>query len=285
MDRVLLTGATGFIGGATAAELRGMPEISLSTPVRGPGRPDLAEPRSLAGLCDGIDVLVHAASYVGDDARRCLVVNDQGTAALVEQARQAGVRKIVYVSTAAVYGVGPHRGERPDELTPAPVSPRSSTRLAAEGHVLAAGGVVVRPHLVYGKGDKWFVPSLIRLREALGGWLADDSARMSVINVVDLARLLAGLVTADVPAGTVLHANHPEPVPVGTVMDVVSAVHGIGEPERRLSRAEAESLVSPRHLDLITNDHFYESETAWRVTSLRPGPPFAQAYPGVGRRS
>ncbi|NKQ54617.1 NAD-dependent epimerase/dehydratase family protein [Amycolatopsis sp. K13G38] len=279
MNRVLLTGATGFIGGATAAVLRGMPEISLTTLVRGPGRPDLADPRSLAGLCDGVDVLVHAASYVGDDPERCSVVNDAGTEALVGEARRAGVRRIVYASTAAVYGLGPHRGERPDELDCRPVSPRSSSRLAAEGHVLAAGGVVARPHLVYGEGDKWFVPSLIRLRQALGGWLADDSARMSVVHVADLARLLAGLVTADVPPRTVLHANHPEPVEAGTVMSVVSAVHGLGEPERRLTLAEAEAVLNPRHLDLIANDHFYESATIWRLTSLEPGPPFAQAYP------
>lgn len=278
MTRVLLTGATGFIGGAAARVLHGMPEISLSTLVRGPGKPDLAEPRDLDGLCDGVETLVHAASYIGDDAERCAVVNDAGTAALVAEARRAGVGRIVYVSTAAVYGLGPHRGERPDELEPRPVSPVSRSRLAAEGHVLAAGGVVLRPHLVYGEGDKWFVPSVIRLRKALGGWLAGEGARMSTIEVGDLARLIGGVVVADVPPRTILHANHPEPVDVRAVMEVVSARHDLGAPGRWLSEAEAEAVVSARHLDLIAKDHFYESATIWRVTSLTPGLPFPEGY-------
>ena len=278
MTSVLLTGATGFIGGAAARVLREKPEISLSTLVRGRGKPDLAQPGTLAGLCDGVDTVVHAASYVGDDAEQCAVVNDVGTAALVAEARRAGVRRIVYVSTAAVYGLGPHRGERPGDLEPRPVSALSRSRLAAERHVLAAGGVVLRPHLVFGDGDKWFVPNVIRLRTALGGWLGGESARLSTIHVGDLARLIAGVVATDVPPGTILHANHPEPVEMRTVLEVVSARHRIGAPETWLSEAEAEAIVSPRHLDLIAKDHFYESATAWRLTEVAPGPPFPEAY-------
>ncbi|HVW41828.1 MAG TPA: NAD-dependent epimerase/dehydratase family protein [Amycolatopsis sp.] len=278
MTRVLLTGATGFIGGAAARVLGVTPTIALSTLVRGPGKPDLAEPGSLAGLCDGVDTLVHAASYVGDDAERCTIVNDAGTAALVAEARRAAVGRIVYVSTAAVYGLGPHRGARPDELEPRPVSPVSRTRLAAEGHVLAAGGVVLRPHLIFGDGDKWFVPNVIRLRRALDGWLDGASARMSTIHVDDLARLIAGVVVSDVPPRTILHANHPDPVEVRTVMEIVSARHGLDAPGRWLSEAEAEAVVSPRHLDLIAKDHFYESATAWRLTSLDAGPAFPERF-------
>ncbi|HJQ48148.1 MAG TPA: NAD(P)-dependent oxidoreductase [Amycolatopsis sp.] len=278
MTRVLLTGATGFIGGAAARVLGGSPEISLSTLVRGPGKPDLAAPATLAGVCEGVETLVHAASYVGEDAERCAVVNDVGTAALIAEAQRAAVGRIVYVSTAAVYGLGPHRGERPDELEPCPVSPVSRSRLAAEGHVLAAGGVVLRPHLIFGEGDRWFVPALLRLRQALDGWLGGESARMSTVHVDDLARLIAGVVAADVPPGTVLHANHPEPVDVRTVLAAVSARHGLGAPPRWLSAAEAATVVSPRHLDLVANDHFYESATAWRLTGLTPGPPFPDAY-------
>lgn len=94
---------------------------------------DLADEPSLRGVCDGADVLVSLASYIGPDADRCAAVNSAGTAALVAEARRAGVGRIIHLSTCAVYGPGPHRGQDVHELVPAPVSVASVGRLAGRG--------------------------------------------------------------------------------------------------------------------------------------------------------
>ncbi|MFC5877345.1 hypothetical protein ACFP74_07335, partial [Streptomyces virginiae] len=70
------------------------------------------------------------------------------------------MRRIVHLSTCAVYGPRPHRGAYVGELAPAPVSPASSSRLAGEASVLDAGGLVLRAGLVLGRGDGWVVPAL-----------------------------------------------------------------------------------------------------------------------------
>ena len=191
---VLLVGATGFIGSAVARALAGRPDVELSVLVRGADRipdarqllGDLTKPDSLIGSCQGIDTLVHAASYVGPDLEQCAAVNDHGTSALLREAARAGVRRIIYISTAAVYGPGPHCNVEPEHLAPAPLSPASRTRLAAEDTVRAAGGIVLRPHLIYGVGDRWFVPELVKLIRLLSGLPNDDQVRLSTIAVDDL---------------------------------------------------------------------------------------------------
>ncbi|WP_405115500.1 NAD-dependent epimerase/dehydratase family protein [Micromonospora sp. NBC_01405] len=69
------------------------------------------------------------------------------------EARRAGIPACVYVSTASVYGRGPHRGITENSVAPSPQSPVSSSRLAAETLIRAAGGTVVHPHLVYPRAD------------------------------------------------------------------------------------------------------------------------------------
>src|SRR5262245_34288338 len=146
---VLLTGATGFIGSTVTRALAARPEIELSVLVRRPAHHpprtrqligDLTKPSSLIGSCQGIDTVLHAASYSGADPDQATAVNDHATTALLREATRAGVRHIIYISTAAVYGRGPHHNAEPEHLTPAPLSPASRTRLAAENTIRAAGG-------------------------------------------------------------------------------------------------------------------------------------------------
>ncbi|MGH3922489.1 MAG: NAD-dependent epimerase/dehydratase family protein [Pseudonocardiaceae bacterium] len=290
----MLTGATGFIGAAVARALAGRPDIELSVLVRGPARipdtrqllGDLTKLDSLIGSCQGIDTLVHTASYVGADPEQCIAVNDRGTTALLREAARAGVRRIIYISTAAVYGQGPHRNVGPEHLVPAPLSPASRTRLAAEDKVRAAGGIVLRPHLIYGAGDRWFVPELVKLIRLLSGLPDTDQVKLSTIAVDDLAGALAGLVTrADaLPPGTVLHANHPTPTVLRTMIDTVVSNIGLSWTNRHTSREEASREIranggSARHLARICADHWYASERIWQLAGHDPGAGFAETFP------
>ncbi|WP_405996995.1 NAD-dependent epimerase/dehydratase family protein [Streptomyces sp. NBC_00829] len=281
---ILLMGASGFVGGAALSALvRRGADVRAAVHLRPPATTaaqtvsaDLTDTASLAGICDGADTLVHLASYIGEDEDMCEAVNVRGTRALLAQARRAGVGRIIHLSTAAVYGDAPHRGPAEDELLPSPASALSRSRLAAEHAVRAAGGSVLRPMFVYGPGDRWFVPSLARAFTQLPVSVNRGTARISLIDVADLAEAIAVLATTPGGEGRVHHAAHPEPVTVAELTGALVTHLGVPEPTADIGFDEALAFLSDapdlaRRLRLVAFDHFYDATRLWRLTGLTPG--------------
>ncbi|MFI5621694.1 NAD-dependent epimerase/dehydratase family protein [Streptomyces sp. NPDC051567] len=324
-ERILVTGATGFVGSHVTELLRavrtagthgaagtagaarvvrtvgaGGPVLRLLTHRRGSALPssggvetvtgDLADPASLRGICEGVTTLVHLAARIGGTEEECRAVNAEGTRALLAEAARAGVRRIVQLGTAAVYGDGPHRGEAEGLLPERPTSATSLTRLAGERLVLAAGGTVLRPHLVYGRGDRWMVPALVQLMGRLPYWVDGGRARMSLVSVDALAGAVVELALLPREAsaavrGQVLHAGHPEPVTARELVTTVARALGQALPEGERTLAQAlELLGAPgdpvvrRRLSLLTVDHWYDSGRLWKLVGRGPGPRFPEAF-------
>ena len=292
---LLLTGAAGFVGSAVRRRLAlaGRPVRCLvherlpeptgpADPAHEAVRGDLTDPASLRGLLDGVDVVLHAAAAVEGDEAHCTVVNDVGTAALLAEAERAGVGRVVLLSTAAVYGDGVFAGIGPDDAEPRPVSAASRSRLAAERHVLAAGGTVLRPMYVYGPGDRWFVPSVALLGRALPYLVNGGRARLSTVAVDDLAALLLAAADGRLPAG-VHHADHPEPVTLATILDVLRPHLGLLEPQGEKAYADVVSELGldgelARKLAHITSDRWFASAEVWRQAGVDPGPAFPARF-------
>jgi nucleoside-diphosphate-sugar epimerase len=171
--RALVTGANGFVGARMVDRLlrRRVPARALVRQrlIVGPGTPglerahgDVTRPDSLRAAVAGCDVVFHCA-WGGDslaDARR---VNVEGTRNLIEAAADAGVRRVVHLSTMAVHG-----DDLPLELTEgAPmisrgdaygVSKAEGERLALDlGRARGVEAVVLRPTLVYGPAAPYWV--------------------------------------------------------------------------------------------------------------------------------
>ncbi|MEV3966941.1 NAD-dependent epimerase/dehydratase family protein [Streptomyces sp. NPDC050698] len=287
--KLLITGASGFVGSRVAAAARRRPDVHVRLLSRhAPPGPeyvhgDLCAPPSLRGACADTDVLVHCAAQVGGDAETVRAVNDHGARALVQEAVRAGVSRIVYVSTAAVLGRGPFRGVRPGQVPVAPASPTSRTRAAAERYVLDAGGLVLRPHLVYGEGDRWVVPGLVRLMEELSATLTGCEALQSMIDVDTLGRAVVAAALSPALGDGVHHVDHPEPVAVADLL--ASVCRQVAEPgggaavdvATALGRA-AGSPLALHHLGMLTVDHWFVDETFWKDTGCAPGEGFAAAF-------
>lgn len=187
---VLVTGATGFIGGALMERLRGLDSVRVRGAVREalerlPGHAaaiavgDLGPDTDWTPALDGVEVVVHTAARVhrrresGPQAvaqyRR---VNLQATLRLARQAAAAGVRRLVFLSSIKVNGEETPPGEpyRADDV-PAPADAYAVSKHEAERGLRALGEetameiVILRPALVYGPGVKGNFHTMMRCLE------------------------------------------------------------------------------------------------------------------------
>lgn len=180
MNKVMVTGGGGFIGKALVRELvgRGVETLALG---RNP-YPDLTAMgvRCLQGdICDlaflnqalaGCDTVFHVAAKAGiwGPKREYEAINVVGTANVVAACRNNGVARLVHTSTPSVVFAGQSL-EGADESAPyatRPLCHYAATKIRAEQAVLRAnaGGLrtaAIRPHLVWGPGDRQLIPRLL----------------------------------------------------------------------------------------------------------------------------
>ncbi|MEU6807610.1 NAD(P)-dependent oxidoreductase [Streptomyces sp. NPDC046831] len=301
-SRILMTGGTGFIGARVTALLTSAslqqprPALRLLAHRSRPQLPrtgqvevrqgSLTDPESLRGLCDGVDTVLHLASQIGGSPQRCHAVNDAGTGALLAEAERSGVQRIIQLGTTAVYRDGRHVGVREGEVPLEPASPTSITRLAGEQRVLAAGGLVLRPHLVYGPGDVWVLPALARFMTVLPHWVDGGRALMTVIGVDDLARVITGFaLRPELPTSQALHVGRPEPVSGHELFTAAARALNLPLPAGEVSHAQARTWPGThydpgwqRHLSLLTVDHWYDTSRLWRLLDCTPGTGFAEDF-------
>ena len=188
---VALTGATGFVGGATLDQL-----LSHGHAVRALTRRDqpprvgvtwvagsLDRPDGLAHLVNGADAVLHVAGVVNGSAAEFTSGNIDGTHNMIAAARMAGIRRFVQVSSLAAR-----------EPT---LSNYGRSKEGAEAEVIAStlDWSIVRPPGVYGPGDREML-DIFRMAK-LGVVLLPPDGRLSLIHVDDLARLLVALVEHD----------------------------------------------------------------------------------------
>ena len=174
--RCLVTGATGFIGGAVLRELQaaghevvayvreGSDSRALQDIERVVG--DLGDPNRLAIAATNCDALVHAAGITDPAADPDALgwVHIAGTENAINAARKAGCRRLIHISCAHVtlYD-GPRSFWNEDVAPPRPYGDLATTKLRAEELVRVSGRrgfrtTVLRPALVWGPGDTTHLP-------------------------------------------------------------------------------------------------------------------------------
>ena len=170
--KVLVTGATGFVGSALCGRLRAAGHTVIAAVRRGSGSPDevvIGEMSSFTNwrsVLAGCDAVVHLAARVhvmDDTAQDPLALyratNTEATLNLARQAAQAGVKRFVFISTIKVNGEGRDAAYRETDV-PAPEDAYAISKWEAEQglqRIAQETGlevVILRPPLVYGPGVK-----------------------------------------------------------------------------------------------------------------------------------
>lgn len=189
---IALTGGTGFVGQAVLDEAarRGLRVRALARREQAPRagvewlRGDLADKDALRALVDGADAVLHVAGVVNTpDPMGFHLGNVAGTEALVAAAGDAGVGRLVFVSSLAA---------REPALSAYGKSKRHAEEVVEAS---ALDWTIVRPPAIYGPRDREI---LELFRAARWGVVPmPPHGRASIIHVGDLARLLLALLPPD----------------------------------------------------------------------------------------
>ena len=243
--RALVTGASGFLGNALARRLgaRGFSR----TPAEGVDwvRGDVGDPAALRSAVRGCGVVFHTAARVGlagsyADFHKA---NVEGTRNVIEACREEGARLVFTSSPSVVFDGGDAAGW--DESAPYPDrfdSHYSRTKALAEELVLTAPGlsaVSLRPHLVWGPGDRHILPRLVeraragRLRR-IGG--KDELVDTTYIDDCVEAHVLAGAAAA---SGRAYFISQGDPRPLWSIINGLLGAAGLPPVERGLPYAAA----------------------------------------------
>jgi nucleoside-diphosphate-sugar epimerase len=234
--KVLVTGATGFVGSHLAEALRRRgDEVTVLARSAGkaaalaplgvrvvPG--DLHDRTALLRAAEGQDVVYHVAGVVAARSEaEFMAANRDGTGNLVEAVGRTGTGRLVFVSSMAA--AGPTIKGRPlrGDEAPRPVTAYGRSKLAAEQAVTASAlpWTIVRPPMVYGPRDQEVLKVFRLARFGVAPVLGDGSQELSAVHGGDLAEALVAAGTAAAAAGRTYYACHPE---VFTGADMARAV-------------------------------------------------------------
>ncbi len=279
-----VTGGSGFIGGRLIERLRSdgwdvnalarSPASAAKVEALGarPVTGDLDDVAAMRSGAEGSSVTFHAAAHLGEWGRRdeFMRVNVQGTRNVVEASREAGVRRFVHVGTEAglIAGQALVRADETAPLRPDSKALYCSTKALAEQVVREENGegietVVVRPRLVWGRGDTTILPGLVQAIESgRFAWIGGGRHLTSTTHVDNTVEgLMLGAERGE--PGGIYFVTDGDPVVFRDFISELVATAGVEAPERNMPAPLARAAAGL-------------AEGVWRTFRLGGQPPLTR---------
>ncbi len=264
--KVLVTGGGGFLGRAIARRLvdQGVLVRSFSRSayselaslgveqIQG----DIADPRAVTEACESIELVFHTAALPGvwGDYDRFFRTNTLGTRNLIQACRETGAARLIHTSSPSVVFDGTDM-EGVDESVPYPSRyhahyPRTKA-MAEQAVVEAARGglpaVILRPHLIWGPGDRHLVPRILERAESLriigSGKNVVDT--IYIANAVDAHLSAAEALKADPGlSGRIYFISQDDPINLWEMVNHILAAGNKPPVTRQISHRAARAVGS-----------------------------------------
>lgn len=254
----LVTGAAGFLGSALANRLaheghqvRGLDDLSAGDPQRLDAdvlftRGDVTDRPKLWTLLQEVDCVYHLAARVSVPEsvlypREYNAVNVGGTVSVMEAMRDVGVKRVVLISSGAVYGEQSAQPLREDAV-PNPQSPYAVSKLAAEYYVRTIGSlwgietVALRVFNAYGPGQPIaaahppVVPHFLRQAVRSGTIVIHGKGDQTrdFVYLDDVVEAMVAAATAPTVDRQVINVGSGQPVSIRGLAQRVLEVTGTG---------------------------------------------------------
>ncbi|RPJ43127.1 MAG: NAD-dependent epimerase/dehydratase family protein [Deltaproteobacteria bacterium] len=241
MPKVLVTGATGFIGRAVVTalledgyEVRALVRPRSGDNLRDSGvslwKGDLTVPSSLRGIAEGINAVCHIAGVLGSpnvDQKTYFRLNAEGTSHLLAECLNRPIEKFIHCSTAGVMGSGgdPRRDES-SEIHPG--NAYECSKAEGEAHVLSFiekhrfPAIILRPGMVYGPGDMHHLGLYRAIKKKYFFLFGSGNSCLDPVFVNDVAGAFVKVLKADGNVGETFLISGPRPVPVREFAETIA---------------------------------------------------------------
>ena len=264
--KVLVTGATGFLGGALARRLHSM-GWDVTAAGRSQGglaelhsqgvqtvQADLADGQAILRACKDQEIIFHCGAFSSPwgKSTEFYTANVLGTENVIRACMENQVKRLVYVSTPSIYfRYEPRLNVREDAELPPSVNEYSRTKQMAETKIDAAFAeglpvVTIRPRGIFGPRDTSILPRLIQRLESGRMRIIGDGENITdltyVENVVD-ALLLCAESSADT-LGKKYNITNGEPFHLWRMIERVCGPLNLKFPTRKIPYKVAHNLAS-----------------------------------------
>ena len=241
--RILVTGASGFVGRPLVAALlragyvvRAVTrrQVSLPDSVEAAIIPDLKNPIDWNPILQGVDIIVHLAglahSKIPENTNSEFdQINHIATQRLADAAKDVGIERLVYISSArAQVGASAVQAVR-EQDEPRPTNQYGRSKLAAEQAIRTAGVpfTIFRPVVIYGPHPKGNMRTLVRLaRSSLPLPVASFTSRRSVLAVDNLISAIIFALNNPVTIGETYLVADSKPMTIGEILTMLRKIQG-----------------------------------------------------------
>ncbi|WP_112310222.1 NAD-dependent epimerase/dehydratase family protein [Pseudogemmobacter bohemicus] len=265
---VLITGATGCLGGGIARQL-----LAAGMSVTAQGRDaaagadlaqkgarflplDLCDPGSLTPFLAGTETVFHCAALSSAWGRAAdfQALNVDATRRLLEAARASGVQRFIFASSPSIYADGTDRFDlAEDALLPARFASHYA-RTKAESEALALSYdqpgtmrvVALRPRAIYGRGDRALMPRLLTaMRRGTLPLIAGGEALIDITHVSDAARaMVLAADHAETAGGRAFNITSGETWRFSQLAGAAADLFGLSPRRRHLSYGVAMAIAT-----------------------------------------
>ncbi|TGK33430.1 NAD-dependent epimerase/dehydratase family protein [Leptospira gomenensis] len=278
---LFITGASGFVGEAATRILSKNHIVyamsrseKTDVPIRAAGgKPIRSELNAVSSkLLQGIDVVIHSAAYVEQwgPFSDFWKVNVEGTEQLLKAAKEAGVKRFIFIGTEAALFYGQPMIDI-DESYPYPKStpfPYSRTKAEAEKRVLAANSttmstISIRPRLIWGPGDKTVLPVLLKMvSDGAFSWIDRGNAFTNTTHIANLVHAIE-LSLNKGQGGKVYFVTDDETLKFRNFLTSLLATQNVVPPDRSIPGWLARSIA-------------YLLEIVWKFLRIKNEPPLTR---------